>query len=113
MSKRIIIAITGASGAIYAKVLLDKLTEVGHNLEKVGIVMSDNAKKVWEFELGAATYADYKYDFYTKGDFSAPFASGSANYQTMIVVPCSMGTMARIAQGLFERPHHPGSGCYS
>ena len=98
MSK-IIVAITGASGSIYAKVLLDKLTLLKDQVEEVGVVMSDNAKDVWKFELGDESYNDYSFKFYQKNDFMAPFASGSAKFETMIVAPCSMGTLARIAQG--------------
>jgi 4-hydroxy-3-polyprenylbenzoate decarboxylase len=98
--KKIIIGITGASGAIYAKVLLDKLQLLEQQIAKIGVVMSDNAKKVWEYELQNSAYQQYKADFYDKNDFMAPFASGSAKYDTMIIVPCSMGTMARIAQGI-------------
>ena len=62
--------------------------------------MSDNAKIVWESELGNSSYADYPFTFWSKTNFNAPFASGSANYKTMIVSPCSMGTLARIAGGI-------------
>lgn len=98
--KKIIIGITGASGAIYAKVLLDKLIKIEQQIEKVGIVMSNNAKDVWKFELQNELYKDYNFDFYSKNDFTSPFASGSAKYDTMIIVPCSMGTLARIAHGI-------------
>jgi flavin prenyltransferase len=98
---KIVVAITGASGSIYAKVLLDTLMELQSQIDKVGIVMSDNAKTVWEFELGNKDYEKYtSFDFYSKMDFNAPFASGSAGYQVMIVCPCSMGTMGRIAGGI-------------
>ena len=99
MKKKIIVAITGASGAIYAKVLLDKLALLADQIEEVGIVMSDNAKDVWQFELQNDVYQSYPFRFYAKNDFMAPFASGSANFDTMIVCPCSMGTLARIAHG--------------
>ncbi|MGO1244279.1 MAG: UbiX family flavin prenyltransferase [Sphingobacterium sp.] len=98
--KKVIIAITGASGSIYAKVLLDKLTKLHKQVSHVGIVMSDNAKDVWKFELGNSSFDSYPFEFYSKQDFMAPFASGSANYDTMIVCPCSMGTLARIAHGI-------------
>ena len=62
--------------------------------------MSDNAKFVWQQELGNNNYKNYDVDFYSKMDFMAPFASGSANYDTMIICPSSMGTMGRIAQGI-------------
>lgn len=93
-------AITGASGSIYAKLLLDNLLNLTDQIETVGVVMSDNAKEVWQFELGNQDYNNYPYTFYPKMDFNAPFASGSAKYDTMIIVPCSMGTLGRIAQGI-------------
>lgn len=97
---RIVVAITGASGAIYAKVLLDKLLTHQNQLDQVGVVMSDNARQVWEYELQNTKYTSYPFKFYNKLDFNAPFASGSASYRTMIVCPCSMGTLARIATGV-------------
>ena len=98
--KKIIVAITGASGSVYAKALLDSLLNLSAQIEKVGIVMSDNAKEVWRFELGNEAYNNYPFNFYEKMDFNAPFASGSAKYDTMIIVPCSMGTLGRIAHGI-------------
>ncbi len=98
--RKIIVAITGASGAVYAKVLLDNLLKLSDQIEKVGVVMSDNAKEVWRFELGDDSYTKYPFTFYPKMDFNAPFASGSAKYDTMIIVPCSMGTLGRIANGI-------------
>ena len=101
MSKRkIIIGVTGASGAIYAKVLMDKLATMKNQFEKIAIVFSDNAKDVWKVELGQEFAQDAAFDFYDKQNFYAPFASGSAQYDTMIIIPCSMGTMARIATGV-------------
>jgi 4-hydroxy-3-polyprenylbenzoate decarboxylase len=98
--KKIIVAITGASGSIYAKVLLDKLVTLNDQIDSVGIVMSDNAKDVWKFELGDSSYDNLPFKIYNKGDFFAPFASGSAKYESMVICPCSMGTMARIATGI-------------
>ncbi|WP_316831571.1 UbiX family flavin prenyltransferase [Pedobacter aquatilis] len=98
--KKVIIAVTGASGSVYAKVLFDKLLGLTNQIEAVGVVMSDNAKEVWQFELGNQDYHKYNFNFYNKNDFNAPFASGSAKYDTMIIVPCSMGTLGRIAHGI-------------
>lgn len=98
--KKIIVAITGASGSVYAKVLLDKLVALQDQIEAVGIVMSDNAKDVWKFELGDTSYENLPFKMYNKNDFFAPFASGSAKYDSMVICPCSMGTMARIATGI-------------
>ena len=97
---KIIVAITGASGAIYAKVLFDKLVQLQKQIDEVGVLMSDNAKLVWETELENTDYKNYPFTFYDKMNFMAPFASGSANYGTMIICPCSMGTMGRIASGV-------------
>lgn len=97
---KIVVAITGASGAIYAKVLLQKLQVLHEQIEEVGIIMSDNAKDVWKFELGNSDYEQLPFTVYNKTDFYAPFASGSAKYNCMIVCPCSMGTLARIASGI-------------
>ncbi|MGQ0829827.1 MAG: UbiX family flavin prenyltransferase [Bacteroidota bacterium] len=97
---KIVVAITGASGAIYANVLLQKLQQLNEQITEVGIVMSDNAKDVWKFELQNTDYEKLPFTIYNKSDFFAPFASGSAKFNTMIVCPCSMGTLARIASGM-------------
>lgn len=100
MERKIIISVSGASGAIYAKVLFDKLLRIKNKWNKVGVVLSDNAKEVWKYELDNEDYKQYPFDFYEKNDFFAPFASGSAKYDTMIICPCSMGTLGRIATGI-------------
>jgi flavin prenyltransferase len=64
------------------------------------VVMTDNAKQVWETELGNNDYTQYPVKFYSTKDFTAPFASGSGRYNTMIIAPCSMGTLGRIASGV-------------
>ncbi len=100
--RKIIVAISGASGSIYPKILLDKLSQMTDQIEKVGVVMSQNAKDVWKWELENDSYKKYSFDFYEKSDFMAPFASGSAQYDTMIIIPCSMGTLGRIANGISD-----------
>jgi len=100
MTKRkIVVAITGASGAIYAKLLLEKLHKLAGQIDEVAVVMSDNAKQVWQFELDNSDYGNLPYKIYPKNDFMAPFASGSARFDTMVIVPCSMGALGRIASG--------------
>ncbi len=98
--RKILVAATGASGSIYFKMVLDKLALAKAQWGEVSEVMSDNAKDVWQTELGHAGYDDYAFRYFSKTDFSAPFASGSGKYDTMIVVPCSMGTLSRIATGV-------------
>ncbi len=97
---KIVVAITGASGSVYAKVLLDKLKKASEQIETVAVVMSDNAKDVWKHELGSESFLSYGFTFYSKTDFNAPFASGSSKFDCMIICPCSMGTLGRIAGGI-------------
>jgi 4-hydroxy-3-polyprenylbenzoate decarboxylase len=97
--KKIVIAITGASGSLYAKLLLDKLQQT-KQWDELSTVMTDNAKQVWKTELGNDSYENYPFRNFATTDFTAPFASGSGKYETMIVVPCSMGTLGRIAGGV-------------
>ncbi|MCE2497171.1 MAG: UbiX family flavin prenyltransferase [Flavobacteriales bacterium] len=101
-SRKIVVAVTGASGAIYAKVLFDRLNQLSDQWNEVGVVMSDNARDVWEYELGNRDFENLPFKVYSKKDFMAPFASGSARFGTMMVAPCSMGTMARIANGFSD-----------
>lgn len=98
--KKVVVAVTGSSGALYAKLLLDKLALLQGQWQAVGVVLSDNAKVNWELEVGTPDFSAYPFQFYAKNDFYAPFASGSAKYDTMIVCPCSMGTLGRIAGGI-------------
>ena len=100
LKKKIVIAITGASGSIYADLLIKKLGLIKDQWEQVSVVFSENAKTVWKTELGNEDYMNIPFPVYEKNDFNAPFASGSGQYDTMIIVPCSMGTMGRIAHGV-------------
>lgn len=102
MKNKIVIAITGASGSIYTKVLLDKLMHLKEQWLDVSLLMSTNAMQVWKHELGDTSYENYPFKSYNKHDFTAPFASGSAKYNIMIVCPCSMGTLGRIASGVSD-----------
>jgi len=111
---RIIVAVTGASGAIYAKLLLEELHKfrLSGLVEQVDVVFSEKAKEVWSHETGAAPPQpspkgrelrdDFPFKIYDNDNFKAPFASGSSLYDVMIVCPCSMGTMGRIANGLSD-----------
>ena len=102
MPNKIAIAITGASGAVYAKLLIEKLLKLNSQWQELSVVMSANAKQVWQTELGNQDYTHYPVRYFDKHDFNAPFASGSANYNIMIVAPCSMGTLGRIASGVSD-----------
>ncbi len=98
--KKIVVAITGASGAIYPKILIDKLLTVKEQWADLAVVMTENAKQVWTTELDNEEYSNLPVKFYSQQDFTAPFASGSGQYNTMIIIPCSMGTLGRIANGI-------------
>ncbi|HHM21711.1 MAG TPA: 3-octaprenyl-4-hydroxybenzoate carboxy-lyase, partial [Bacteroidetes bacterium] len=100
--QKLVVAVGGSSGAIYAKVLFDQLVQLSGQWKKVGVVMSDNARFNWQYELGNSDFEQYPFDFYEKKDFRAPFASGSAQYLTMIICPCSMGILGRIAAGISD-----------
>ena len=100
--KKIVLSLGGSSGSIYAKVLMDRLLKIDNQWQEVGVVMSENAKFNWKYELGNEDFLNYPFSFYDKMNFMAPFASGSAKYDTMIVCPCSMGLMGRIAAGISD-----------
>ena len=102
MKHKIVIAITGASGSIYAKLLIEKLLALKEQWDALAVVMSNNAKEVWKTELENEDYKNYPVQFFEKHDFTAPFASGSAKYNIMFVAPCSMGTLGRIANGISD-----------
>ena len=100
------IAITGASGSIYAKILLQKLVAAKNQWSDLAIVITENAKEVWKTESKEETnsknepWLEFQAKFYPTNDFSAPFASGSGQFDTMIIIPCSMGVLGRIASGI-------------
>jgi len=97
--RKIVIAITGASGSVYAKLLLDKIQHLQRSAE-FAIVMTDNARHVWRTELANEDYENHPFKRFGTNDFNAPFASGSGQFDTMIIIPCSMGTLGRIASGI-------------
>ncbi len=100
MNRKIAIAITGASGSIYASRLIEKLLVAKSQWQELSIVMTENAKEVWRVEMNEEYNPSDLIKHFSNKDFHAPFASGSAQYDTMIIVPCSMGALARIAQGI-------------
>ncbi len=101
--KKITIAVTGASGSVYAKRLIEKLSRAEIQPEECGVVFSKNALDIWAFELKEEINPrTIPYPIYGPNDFYAPFASGSAGYGTMVIIPCSMGTLGRIAGGISD-----------
>ena len=102
MKRKIVVAVTGASGAIYAKVLFEKLREIKDQLDEVGVIYSTNARDIWKYELNEEFDPVFPFHVYEKDDFYAPFASGSSTFDTLIICPCSMATMGRIASGISD-----------
>jgi 4-hydroxy-3-polyprenylbenzoate decarboxylase len=99
---KILVAITGASGACYAQRLLAALAEARRadaRLE-VAVCFSENGRRVWQHELGAD--AALGFPEHRNDDFACAFASGSADWQAVVAVPCSVGRLARIAAGLAD-----------
>lgn len=109
---KIVIAVTGASGSIYAKRLIDKLLTAKEQWHDLAVVMTENAKEVWKTEIGDESYSDIPLKFYSTTDFSAPFASGSGQFGAMIVVPCSMGTLGRMATGISNDLNESSRRCF-
>ncbi|MCK5821549.1 MAG: UbiX family flavin prenyltransferase [Bacteroidales bacterium] len=100
MTKKIVVGITGASGAIYAHLLLKKLALLSDQYERVDLVLSETAREVWKYELADELLDQHLFKVWDANSFWAPMASGSSGYDTMIIIPCTMGTMGRIASGL-------------
>ena len=98
--QKIVIAITGASGSVYSRQLLTKLQCLNSLHYEISVVVTDNAKQVWQTELDEEFKVPMGIKHYATNDFTAPFASGSGQYHTLIICPCSMGTLGRIANGI-------------
>ncbi len=104
---KIVVGITGASGAPYAKRILDVLVDRrrAHGDVELAVCLSQTAPEVWALECGGDVrehLASLDVPCFGLRDYRAPFASGSAGWHAMIVAPCSMGTVARIAHGISD-----------
>jgi 4-hydroxy-3-polyprenylbenzoate decarboxylase len=101
MKRKIVVGITGASGAPYAKRLLGVLAE--RDDVEVGVCLSATAPEVWALECGGDLREELaRFPVWGMRDYKAPFASGSAGWHAMAIVPCSMGTCARVAHGISD-----------
>lgn len=98
-SKKIVVAISGASGSIYAKRLLDNLARTPH---QVAIVMSEHAGQIWNEEMEGLDIKKYDRPIYGIRDFTVPFVSGSSAWDACVVIPASMGMLGRIAHGFSD-----------
>ncbi len=97
---RVIVAITAASGQLYASQVIELLAR-DVAVEKIAVVYSSSAREVAEYE-DVAIVTSEKIVEYDNRDMFAPIASGSAGWDAMVVVPCSVGTMSRIATGVSD-----------
>jgi 4-hydroxy-3-polyprenylbenzoate decarboxylase len=96
---KLVLGISGASGAPYARRLLGHLRAMPPSAApSVELVLSRTAEQVWELECGGSP-RDFDLPVYEGRDYNAPFASGSARYDAMLVLPASMSCIARIAHG--------------
>jgi 4-hydroxy-3-polyprenylbenzoate decarboxylase len=97
--RKIVVGITGASGQIYAKILLDILAMHSAEFTEIAAVFTKTGKQVFDYEIGEEIVKYRHIKVYSNDDFFAPFTSGSSSYDCLIVIPCSMGMLARIANG--------------
>jgi flavin prenyltransferase len=96
---RIVVGVGGASGSPYAKRLLDFLAREGPAADvSVDLVFSTTARQIWIHEIGSPP--EYPFPVWKNQDLTAPFASGSARYDAMVIVPCSAAGLARVAHGV-------------
>lgn len=103
--KHIIIGITGASGSVLAKNAIEYLAQ--HSEYRISVVITENAKKVFTYEL-ETSFEDFlsglqptdALTIYNNGDMFAPIASGSVKVDCMIILPCSMASVAKMANGV-------------
>jgi 4-hydroxy-3-polyprenylbenzoate decarboxylase len=96
---KIVVGVGGASGSPYAKRLLDFLAREGPAAGvSVDLVFTTTARQIWAHEIGPPP--DYPFRAWKNQDLTAPFASGSAGYDAMAIVPCSAAGLARVAYGV-------------
>lgn len=102
--RKVVVGLTGASGAPYAKRLLSWLGQRARAVGdvEVGVCLSATAPEVWALECGGELREEIDLPIYGMRDYKAPFASGSAGWDAMAIVPCSMGTCARVAHGISD-----------
>jgi 4-hydroxy-3-polyprenylbenzoate decarboxylase len=96
---KIIVGVTGASGAVLAKRLLEVLKE---KKIETHLIVTDEAKLIIKHELGGEDLSKLASYSYKPRDFYAPFSSGSSDFDAMVVVPCSMRTLGAIANGVSD-----------
>jgi len=101
-NRKIILAVTGASGSVYAQVLIDRLIGLKQSPYEIAVLFSETGKQVWDYEIGQPLQEVRSVKIYDSKNYFVPFASGSSDYDTMIICPASMGTAGRIANGISD-----------
>ena len=99
MKRKIVIAVTGSSGAVYAGLLFKEIDNFKEQIEEAAVIFSENAREIWDHETAEKYVFSLPFRVYEENNFYAPFASGSSTFDTLIICPCSMGTIGRIASG--------------
>jgi len=98
----LLIAITGASGSIYAQRLIEKISENRHLFGKVALIFSQTAIKVWQYEIEDLSIEKIDFTIYDNENYFVPPASGTSDFDAMVVCPCSMATMSKIANSIAD-----------
>jgi len=96
----LVIAISGASGSPYSRLLLEKLTTLSSQYKKIAVIFSENGRNIWKTENSDFSISQIPFPIFENNDFSATFASGSSDFNKMIICPASMGTVGKIASGI-------------
>lgn len=97
--RKIIVAVSGASGSLYARLLCGELAR-SEQVGEIALIVTRNGQQVAAFEDSVHWMGDARLSRYDNDDLFSPPASGSADYDAMVVVPCSMGMAGRIAAGM-------------
>jgi flavin prenyltransferase len=100
--RKIIVALTGASGSVYGLKLLESIRNLSLSPTEVAVIFTSNAMEIMHHETGCNFSPSGKEKIYDNHDFNAPFASGSSSFDTMIICPSSMGMLGRIAHGMSD-----------
>ena len=95
--RQVVLAVTGASGACYAQRFLTRAAALPD--VRLSVVMTPTARQIWQHELGTPPPEDGRFTRIDESRFDAPFCSGSAAADVMLILPCSMGMLGRIAAG--------------
>ncbi len=101
MKRKLILCITGASGHVYARNMVDLLLK-NTDIEVIALIFTQNGKKVWDYEKTNPLPISDKIKIFDINDLFAEPSSGSSMYTDMIVLPCSVGTVGKIASGIAE-----------